>query len=173
MEKDILVDKLQILEARNNSIAEESLKKHEEDELSLNDELQDAGKFTSLFACDHCGDNFQTKDDLKIHAKIMYEKDRLKSLLNEKEKELLEQRLDLMTKIFHLKEMEAKANEDCSCRGQCFITHTKHNWKHLTSDKILKRLSSLKKVEENCMENRDIEVFKLNLHNPWGLMFLN
>ena len=84
------------------------------------------------------------------------------------------QRLDLMTKVFNLKEMETKADQNCKCRGQCFITHTKHNWKSVKSDEILKRMRGLKQVEENCMKTTDSEaVFELNLHNPWGLTFLS
>jgi hypothetical protein len=39
-----LEEKLQILEAKCNQMAEENLMKHEEDEISLNDELHTAGK---------------------------------------------------------------------------------------------------------------------------------
>jgi hypothetical protein len=64
------------------------------------------------FTCDNCGGDLQTKNDLKLHDEIMHKKDSWNSMVYKKEKELLEQRLNLMTKILNLKEMETKADQN-------------------------------------------------------------
>ena len=81
---------------KENCMLEENVMKHEEDEISLNGQFHNAGNITKLFSCDICGEDFQTQNDLKLHDKIMHKTDSLKN----KEKELLEQRLDLMKRIF-------------------------------------------------------------------------
>ena len=106
-------------------------------------------------------------------------KDRINStkrMLYQKEQELSEQRIVLLTKLFKLKDIEIKARQSCRCKGRCSITHSKHNWISSKSDKFLQAMTNLKQVgeDDNDLKNTNSEaIYKPYFHNPWGLTFLN
>ena len=89
--------------------------------MSLNEELIFVSKPLNLFGCGICDDDFRVRNDLRQHIEIIHVKDRINStkrMLYQKEQDLSEQRIVLLTKLFKLKEVKIKASQSCRCKGR-------------------------------------------------------
>ena len=88
-----------------------------------------------------------------MHVRRTHEVATWKLKLVEMETENSQLKYRLSLDLFKLKELELKAEESCSCRGFCHITHSKHNWTKSISNGIFIQ-----------MENLDRVGFSVNMH---------
>ena len=76
-------------------------------------------------------------------------KTKLKMKVKEMEVKIGKQRLELVTKLFHLKENETKVQLTCRCRGWCGINHIKHAWKKSKASELKNKFSHVTSVIKN------------------------
>ena len=79
-------------------------------------------------------------DDMKTKIKIK---------VKEMEAKVSQQRLDIVTKLFHMKETEAKVQLTCRCRGWCGINHIKHAWQNSKATELKSKFSHVTCVIKN------------------------
>ena len=135
IEKEKLKVKLEKLESINEN-------------LSLGDELNK--DIVKTFSCEECGKSFDKRSDMKTHIEILHEKTHpvneknlWKAKLKETEIQIYEQKLELSSGLFSLKEKEINLNKICRCRGFCRIRHEEHNWTKSKASEIYEALQKL------------------------------
>ena len=95
---------------------------------------------------------FTSRDDLKKHIQTSPVAP-LNSKLLQMEKEISEQRLQIATSLFNLKQQELKEKlQPCVCRGFCSINHIKYNWTKSVSENLFSRYKSHYSCNQ-CSEN--------------------
>ena len=126
---------------------------------SLSDELAQVGVFT----CDQCNLNFRCEDELKDHKTRTHEAKLSKKLfvlskLSFLENKVSEQKLQLTSSLYKLKEHEKKKRQFCTCKSFCRIFHNKHNYYHSASDEIFEKLE-INSIVLNVSNNAESEHF--------------
>ena len=120
----------------------EKLKLQNAHSISLSEELNPA----KVFTCERCDQTFGKCRDLRSRIRNKHKEREvtttMKLRLHKLEKQILQQKLDITTKIADLKETESLEEQTCRCRGWCAITHQKHSWKPIRSKRILKMIQS-------------------------------
>jgi len=134
IEKESLLDKLKAFEEKTPLLENETL------ELELQDLV------TQPFKCHECSKTFNARSDLRCHIRNEHEKKILERKLVSFELLLCKQKLQLSDSFLNLKEREIKKANVCSCRGFCYIQHSKHNWKKPMSDYFQDKLENLQKA---------------------------
>ena len=146
VENKTLSEKVNSLEVEKENISE---KKGNENvtfgSKSLEEELSQSGYSLSVtdgFQCEDCSKMFTSRDDLKKHIQTSHVAP-LNSKLLQMEKEISEQRLQIATSLFNLKQQELKEKlQPCVCRGFCSINHIKYNWTKSVSENLFSRYKS-------------------------------
>ena len=141
--------------------------------ISLDQELSLAEKFE----CTICDNKFATRNEVKLHSKKIHETQNgaklLKNRLSKIEKELADQKFDLLSKVLTLKECEKRKKYVCKCKGSCKINHKFYNWTKPKSDKILSKFEIFRVETVNDMESKGdpCQILYQYCSNPWGLNF--
>ena len=140
-----LLDELEAKQGKVNELEEqivqnETMKKSGN---SLCAELQQA----SAFKCECCEKGFITQEDLIRHFKDVHEikTEKRKLLLNRLEnleKEVSNEKIQLLASIYKLKRKETSESQKCRCKGFCRIHHNKHNFTKSRSDELLKKFQT-------------------------------
>ena len=147
-EKEILKEKLKTLEEKNKEFdCHESLKEN----VSLYEELSNSSylNITKPFKCERCDKLMCSMRDLSQHMKNYHEgldeKEAMEAKLKDLEWTICQQKLNLATSLYTLKENELKENQMCRCRGWCGINHQKYGWKVSQSEEILTKMKGSNK----------------------------
>ena len=145
-ENKMLKEKFTILEVRNKElVCHENLQKPTEN-VSLDEELINHN-ITRPFKCERCDKFLCSMADLSYHMRNDHEdldeKEALKTKLRDLEWTLCQQKLNLTTTLYNLKENELKESRTCRCRGWCGINHQKYGWKISPSEEILMKMKAL------------------------------
>ena len=110
---------------------------------SVGEELKVVEELTYNFDCIICGKTFETRSILKMHERKIHEVVVWKSKLLAMETEVSRLKSCLFSDLYSLKEIKIRKQQTCSCKGFCVITHSKHNWVQLSSEKIMKNLKKV------------------------------
>ena len=149
-ENELLIVKLDRLEA----IQSENV--FLKDKLDKNDEIEKKGEleshFGKVFKCKECDKTFGRRGDLKTHKRNVHgeQNSQLLTMLYKIETKLLEQKLDLTTKISKMKENESNKRQTCKCIGWCAINHIKHSWNKSFSKEFHYKFENLKSEKHAC-----------------------
>ena len=147
-ENNEIKERLFILEEKNNDLKKsiENANMNLSENISLQAELEQSRIEVSpiLTKCKICAVQFETFGDLREHMKNLHEETNQKEILKTKVKNLewmiCQQKLNLSTSLYTLKENELKENQMCRCRGWCGINHQKYGWKVSQSEEILTKM---------------------------------
>ena len=105
------------------------------------------------FECKNCGKRFESKSKLNKHFKTMHALDSLKRRMImeglEKENQLSELKLKVMSKISKVKEIEILRRNSCRCKTFCRIYHEKHNFIKSVGEKFERQFSHVNNVNSN------------------------
>jgi chromosome segregation ATPase len=116
-----------------------------EEPICLDDEL--GPNFSRKFECKECDNKFASKEILRSHMRSNHgekgENVKMSLMLHGIKIQILEQKLDITSKLSKLKEKEFLEQQACKCRGWCAITHSKHSWKIRKSEHVNKMIRSL------------------------------
>ena len=105
---------------------------------------------TKVFKCGKCAEEFVNNENLRKHEIMKHEAlSELKMKFLKLENQLMTQKLKLVNTISNLKEIEFEEKQSCSCRGMCYISHQKHNWKSSQSESFLLKMDFI--LEANLL----------------------
>ena len=106
--------------------------------VSLYEELEMCMINSNDCKCEFCNKTFKTEKKLEEHVKFSHKRNLLQKQLNELERRVLKQRNSLIQTISKIKEEEIKEAPSCkTCKVNCKIWHTKHNWDKSKADYFL------------------------------------
>ena len=153
-EKELMIDKLEILKAANENLKIEIVTDSVENEpINLLEELEDSKeniKFVSKFDCDLCGKTFVTKRTLMDHRRTCKMNTYHAKKTLDLERNFLTQKLQVEKAFFKLKEKELVEKASCKGKKGCRIFHIKHNWYKLQSRDLLDTFENLNIKFELC-----------------------
>ena len=143
-EHDNLRNNVEQLEEKNIELKREIYEK-EDNVQSVSEEMEQLidFKITKPFKCKKCERTFDSRSDLRSHIKIDHEKEEWKLKVQEIERKLADQKFDIVSNLYCLKETEIKDSQKCRCRGFCRINHSKYNWSKSKTDEIISNLEDL------------------------------
>ena len=123
------------------------------------------------YECDTCTKRFRTIDALQNHEKSKHGQKYEMKILVKKHDELVltlnRQKTKLHESIYQLKQTEVITKARCSCRGICFINHSKYRWTKSKADLFfddLKMQDSSIQHQCNQCDNKFEEKEDLHCH---------
>ena len=113
--------------------------------VSLYEELEMCMMNSNDCKCEFCNKTFKNEKKLEEHEKFSHKRNLLEKQLNEFEKRVLKQRNSLIQTISKIKEEEIKEAPSCkTCKVNCKIWHTKHNWNKSKADYFLMQVAEIR-----------------------------
>jgi hypothetical protein len=168
--KEVLNAEKNLLKQKHDDVVDELLMRNKEiEKLKIENEKKSLQNSTSslseeldnvnIFGCKKCDITFSNLKELKqhtkeTHAKTLHKKNYLMRKLSDLEQNVSQQKIDITSSVFKLKNKEMKKRDTCSCRGYCIITHTKHNFVKSRSEELLLKIKSLNAQIENCTTSK-------------------
>ena len=136
-EKDDLQNNVKTLEVKIIELKKE--KNENENVLSVSEELEQLSnsKFLKPFKCNKCEQTFDSRSDLRGHIINKHEKEEWRIRVQNIERKLSNQKLNIISNLYKLKEIEIKESHRCRCRGFCRINHSKYNWSKSKTDEMV------------------------------------
>ena len=119
---------------------------------NLYEELKqvDAVQKVESFECENCSVIVTTAQKMKKHMEKKPAKNSLKTNLKikalETEKLLSQLKLDIVSKIFKIKEEETHDKNACKCKSFCRISHAKHNFQRSKSEEFERKYNHVTNV---------------------------
>ena len=150
-ENDMLKEKLYILQDEKTVL---DMNSHiipnsgEKNQLSLFEEFENIREncdFINKFECESCEKTFLNNQKRLVHTQKCIQKKESQKVVDI-EREVANQRMQLMKDIYEVKENEIYDRYSCnsSCYGICRIFHQKHDWKKSFSTEFLQKLENIK-----------------------------
>ena len=175
-EKLKLLEKLKLIELGKVDAKKNGTVK----QLDFLEREQGKEKSTTSFTCETCMLRSTANTILEKHKRTHHEHLNEKKLLKANQKvlemQICQQKLELTSKLFALKQKEVINNQMCKCRGNCLIKHSKFNWNKSPCEDIhaklkecstqIKTLTGTKPKGYPCKEcdERYVELQELRKH---------
>ena len=172
IENEILEEKLQTLEAKNDELIRNV--QQADDGIPISEELNLAGKVEINFECTFCETDFATQDHLKSHVTLEHEencKKLMKDKLNRLETQINLQKLHLTENLLELNVKESNEKEKCKCKGKCNIIHAIYNWRRKYGKELHTKFLEVKKP--GLKKDDEALILKTFSCNPWDLNFIS
>ena len=133
-----------------NKIKEEELITLTEENRKLKETISESSS-VKLTTCDHCDLTFGSKAELRdhmVHAEKLSQNSNLRAKLASLEREMKEQKVNITSSLFKLKNQEVEKRKVCDCRinrkekEYCKINHYRNNYVRSKCDELFSKLGN-------------------------------